>query len=131
MLVDIKTGMDMPKSPVEITAVANGTGDGQVPAGSHNIPFEPRRQFNRAGLVLNNGILYIAFAAHCDFNPSHGWVMSFDTANLTVKKTFISTPNDGRGGIWMSGTAPAVDGSGNIYFTTGNSLNERSKCFQR
>ena len=127
--VDIKTGLDMPNSPVEIAATATGTGDGQVPAGSHNIPFEPRRQFNRAGLVLNNGILYIAFAAHCDFNPSHGWVMSFDTVTLNRTHAFITTPNDGRGGIWMSGTAPAVDASGNIYFTTGNSLNEDPNVF--
>jgi hypothetical protein len=127
--IDITTGLDKPNSPVEITAIANGTGDGQVPAGSGHIPFEPRRQFNRAGLVLNNGILYIAFAAHCDFNPSHGWVMSFNPSTLGLIKTFIATPNDGRGGIWMSGTAPAVDPSGNLYVTTGNSLNESSTTF--
>ena len=87
--VDIRTGLDMPNSPVEITATVNGTGDGQVPANSGHIPFEPRRQFNRAGLVLNNGILYIAFGAHCDFNPSHGWIMSYDTSNLTVKMLLL------------------------------------------
>jgi hypothetical protein len=127
--IDIKTGLDMSNSPVEIADTINGTGDGQVPAGSGHIPFEPRRQFNRAALALNNGILYIVFAAHCDFNPSHGWVMSFDTATLNRTHSFITTPNDGRGGIWMSGTGPAIDAGGNIYFTTGNSLNEDPNVF--
>jgi hypothetical protein len=122
--IDITTGIDRSNSPVEINPILNGTGDGQVPAGSGHIPFEPRRQFNRAGLVLNNGILYIAFAAHCDNVPSHGLILSYSASTLGVLHTFITTPNDGRGGTWMSGTAPAVDANGNIYFTTGNALNE-------
>jgi hypothetical protein len=122
--IDITTGVDLSNSPVEITATATGTGDGQTPANSGVISFEPRRQFNRAGLVLNNGILYIAFAAHCDFVPSHGWILSYNPGTLTQLHAYNATPNEGRGGIWMSGTAPAVDAAGNIYFTTGNSLEQ-------
>jgi hypothetical protein len=124
--IDIKTGNDRPGSPVEIAATAMGTGDGQTSTNSGIINFRPRRQFNRAGLALNNGILYIAFAAHCDFNPCHGWVMSFDTVNLGLTHAYMTTPNDGRGGIWMTGGAPAIDVNGNLYFSTGNSLNQSS-----
>jgi F5/8 type C domain/Secretion system C-terminal sorting domain len=120
--IDITTGNERPNSPVEINPTVTGTGDGQISPGI--IQFNPRTQFNRAGLVLSNGNLYIAFAAHCDNNPSHGWIISYNAASLGFQHAYISTPNDGRGGIWMSGTAPAVDGSGNLYFTTGNSLNE-------
>jgi hypothetical protein len=120
--IDIRTGDERPNSPVEITPEVTGAGDGQTSPGL--IRFNPRTQFNRAGLVLANGMVYIAFAAHCDNNPSHGWIISYDAGSLALAHAYIATPNDGRGGIWMSGTAPAVDESGNIYFTTGNSLNE-------
>src|SRR5450432_4435564 len=120
--IDITTGNERPNSPVEITGTLNGAGDGQTTPG--RITFDPRRQFSRAGLVLSNGKVYISFASHCDDNPSHGWVLSYNSSTLAQVNAFISTPNDGRGGIWMSGTAPAVDESGNLYVTTGNSLNE-------
>jgi hypothetical protein len=120
--IDITTGIEKPNSPVEITATTTGTGDGQTSPGI--VSFDPRRQFNRAGLALSQGMVYIAFAAHCDNNPSHGWLLAYSAATLTQVHSYNATPNDGRGGIWMSGTAPAVDATGYIYFTTGNSLDE-------
>lgn len=122
--IDLSTGAEKTNSPVKITASAPGTGDGNV---SGNISFDPRRQFNRAGLVLSGGIVYIPYAAHCDWNPCHGWVLGYDAASLAQKIVYITTPNDGRGGIWMSGTAPAVDASGSLYFTTGNAYDDNSK----
>ena len=133
--IDITTGAEKPNSPVEINPTGvgtNGTGDGQTDAAKANdykgssgtIKFDPRRQFVRSGLALNNGTVYIAFAAHCDNNPSHGWIISYDAASLAQTHVFSATPNDGRGGIWMSGVAPAIDATGHIYFTSGNSLTE-------
>ena len=120
--VDITTGAERSNSPVDITASTPGTGDGQTSIGV--ITFDSRRQLNRAGLVLANGKVYVSFAAHCDFNPSHGWVISYNASNLTFVNSFCATPNDGRGGIWMAGVAPAVDASGNLYVATGNALVE-------
>ena len=122
--VDIKTGTERANSPVEIMPQGTGTGDGQTSFNSGIITFNPRTQFNRPALALNNGTVYIAFAAHCDMNPSHGWIVSYDANSLTQKNSFMTTPNDGRGGIWMSGVGPAIDASGNIYFSNGNDLNE-------
>jgi F5/8 type C domain/Secretion system C-terminal sorting domain/Fibronectin type III domain len=125
--IDITTGAERPFSPVEINPTnVTGTGDGQTGPNSGILSFNPRTQFNRAGLAMANGNVYIAFAAHCDNNPSHGWVISYKASDLSLAKAYVCTPNDGRGGIWMSGTAPAIDENGNIYFATGNSLNEHT-----
>lgn len=115
--ISLSTGSDTTNSPVEITAAYPGTGDGTD--GTY-IYFDPRRQFNRGGLALSHGIVYIPFAAHCDWDPCHGWLLGYNAATLAPKIVYATTPNDGRGGIWMSGAAPAVDANGNIYVTTGN-----------
>jgi hypothetical protein len=117
--INLGNGEEKPNSPVQIKASYPGTGDGSV---GGIIKFDPRRQFNRTGLVLSRGILYIAFAAHCDWNPCHGWLLGYDASTLQQKIVYNTTPNDGRGGIWMSGAAPAVDASGSLYFTTGNAI---------
>lgn len=116
--IDLSTGNEKPNSPVEIAASAPGTGNGSV---GGMVSFDPRRNFNRTGLVMSQGIVYIAFAAHCDWGDSHGWVLGYDGNTLAQRLVYTTTPNDGLGGIWMSGGAPAVDdATGAIYFTSGN-----------
>ena len=85
------------------------------------------RENQRPGLALSNGMVYIAWASHGDEGTYHGWVLGYQTANLTAVPTvFNSTPNTAsgltycKGGIWMSGGAPAFDAAGNMYVMTGN-----------
>lgn len=77
-------------------------------------------QNQRAGLVLNGNTIYIAWASHGDNGAYHGYVYSFDKTSLAQINVFNDTPTGNLGGIWMTGAAPAVDGSGNLYVITGN-----------
>jgi len=115
--LDIKTGAEKAGSPVTITAQVNGTGDGSV---GGVIAFDPKKQNQRPGLLLSNGIVYIGWASHCDWDPYHGWIIGYDATTLQQKIVYNTTPGGGEGGIWMSGAGPAADASGNIYVTTGN-----------
>ncbi len=116
--LDIATGAEKFGGPVVIQASVAGAGDGNNGAGQ--VPFEPQRHLNRPGLLLNNGIVYLAYASHCDVGPYHGWLFGFDAQNLALTNVFNATPNGGLGGIWQSGCGPASDANGNIYFVTGN-----------
>jgi len=119
--IDIATGVDK-KPAVVITASTPGTGQGTT---GGNVFLDPRRNNQRGGLTISNGIAYITFAAHCDWNYYHGWVIGYDITNSTFSNSpnivYCTTPNDGQGGIWMSAGAAAVDASGNLYVTSGNS----------
>ena len=103
--------------PVEILATVKGTGDG---ADGGTIAFNPQTEGQRSGLVLLNGIVYIAWASHEDADPYHGWLIGYDAATLAQKAVFNSTPDGQRGGFWMAGGAAAADSSGNLYIVTGN-----------
>jgi hypothetical protein len=113
--IDLITGKEKFSGPATIAATFPGTGDG-----SSTTTFAARAQNQRAGLVLANGEIYIAWASHEDNAPYYGWMMGYNAANLTQVSVFNDTPNAGWGGIWMGGAAPAVDGSGNLYVLTGN-----------
>ncbi|MBE7174049.1 MAG: hypothetical protein INR73_25975, partial [Williamsia sp.] len=115
--IDILTGAEKANSPVLISAAVFGGGDGQV---NGTINFNPQRQNQRPGLLLYNGVVYIAWASYCDWSPYHGWVLGYDATSLQRKYIYNDTPQGGTGGIWMSGQAPAVDDQGFIYLSTGN-----------
>jgi len=119
--IDIRDGHDI-IPPVEIIAKTSGTAPDAIDEGGGNkfVHLDPRRNNQRGGLLLSRGIVYITFAAHCDWNFYHGWVLGYDATTLQQRIVYCSTPNSSQGGIWMSGGAPAVDASGNIYVTTGN-----------
>lgn len=115
--LDIVTGAEKSHGPVVIHARVAGSGDGSVDG---FVYFDPLRNNQRAGLLLANGLIYIAWASHCDIGPYHGWVMSYDALTLQQEGVWNSTPNMGLGGVWQAGGAPAADEEGNVYFATGN-----------
>jgi Bacterial Ig-like domain (group 3)/PQQ-like domain len=103
--------------PVVIQATVPGTGDGSV---GGQVSFDPLKQHNRPGLLLENGHVILAWASHCDNGPYHGWVMSYNAGTLAQEAVFNTSPNSGLGGIWMSGDGVAADISGYLYLATGN-----------
>jgi hypothetical protein len=123
--LNLQTGAIVRQTPVQ--GDAPGT-DGDSVGG--RIAFRPMRQLNRPGLLLDQGILYVAFGGHCDKEPYHGWLFAYDAATLTRRAIFLTTPDkdprnknqgfSGEGGVWMSGQGPSADSSGNIYISIGN-----------
>jgi hypothetical protein len=114
--LDLASGSEKGPGPVVITAVADGTGDGSQ---GGKLTFDSLHQLNRPGLLLLNGSIYVAFASHCDFGPYHGWLFAYDAATFTQQSVFVTTPNGGLGGFWMSGSGIAADAA-SIYISSGN-----------
>jgi len=117
-MLDITTGADKPNSPVVIQASVPGSGTGYD--GQGNVLWDPLIANQRSGLLLMNGVVYIAFASFCDPPNYHGWLLAYDAASLQQLQAFNSSPNGWGNGIWGSGAAPAADADGNIYVSTGN-----------
>jgi hypothetical protein len=123
--LDISTGTEKLGGPVNISASYPGNGDGSV---NGIINFTSHMQLQRPALLLSNGMIYIAFGSYGDATPSHGWMMAYDANTLYRTAVYVSTPDyvineqqlPGLGSIWQGGEGPAADGSGNIYFVTGN-----------
>jgi hypothetical protein len=116
--LDLTTGSERPNSPVVIAATYPGTNS--LDSANGLITFDPFKHNQRAGLALVNGIVYIAWSSHCDWEPYHGWLIGYDATTLQQAVVFMTTPNGREGAIWMSGQAPAADTNGNLYISVGN-----------
>jgi len=83
-----------------------------------------RGALQRAGLLMINDVLYIAFANIVpDPNDQHwsqeGFVQTFNARDLKQRfAVFQTTPSGRKGGIWQGGRGIATDGLGNIYVST-------------
>jgi hypothetical protein len=115
--LDIRTGAEMANSPVTITATCAGNGDG---SSANVLTFDPQKQNQRSALSLIDGVLYFAWASHCDWGPYHGWVAGYDATTLQQVVLYNDTPNGSNGGIWMSGQGIAADTNGNLFLSVGN-----------
>ncbi len=115
--LDITTGLEMPHSPVTITASVPGTGQASVDG---MVSFDPLLQHDRPALTLANGVVYLSFASHCDISPYHGWILGYDETMLTQEVVYNTTPNGSLGGIWEAGCGPGVDTNGDLITITGN-----------
>jgi hypothetical protein len=115
--LDITTGAELFGGPTTIQATYPGTGPNSI---GSNVVFDPAQYKERTGLLLLGGVIYTAWASHCDFDPYNGWVISYDATTLVQKSVLNVTPNGVRGAIWQSGAGLAADSLGNIYFLDGN-----------
>jgi hypothetical protein len=115
--LDIASGQEKFGGPVVVAASVPGLGYDSV---NGSVTFNPRTQNQRSGLALANGIVYVAWGAHDDVDPYHGWVMSYNAATLQQVGVFCTTPDGHKTGIWQSGQPPSIDAAGNVFLMTGN-----------
>ena len=121
--LDVATGSEKYNAPVTIAASVPGTGDGSL---NGMVSFDSQHHHQRSGLAEAGGKIYVAFAAHEDATPYHGWVIAYKAINVQQQMAvFNTTPNGingADGGIWAGGSAPAVDSGGDVYISTGNGV---------
>ncbi len=115
--LDLTTGAEEFGGPTEVQASYPGTGDNST---NGNVIFSPGQYAERAGLLLLNGVIYTTWTSHCDIRPYTGWIISYDQSTLRQVSVLNLTPNGNEGSMWMSGTAPAADANGNIFFLQAN-----------
>lgn len=87
----------------------------------------PLRHRNRAGLLLSEGIVYVAFSSFiCDHpNAYSGWVMGYRTDDLALVAQWrthkpVDSNDAGSSGIWQSGRGLVASEDGTIFLMTGN-----------
>ena len=102
--LDLATGADLPESPAVVKAEG----------------FDALMQNQRPALLLANGMVYVAYASHCDRQPYHGYLMAYDARTLQQTGVFNTSPTGSEASIWQSGQGPSADAEGNVYVVTGN-----------
>jgi hypothetical protein len=103
-------------SPVEITAAYSGSGPN---SDRGQLTFNPMQYKERAALLLSQGVIYTAWASHCDDEPYNGWIMGYNETTLAQSVVFNLTANGDEGAIWGTGGL-AADSTGAIYGVAGN-----------
>lgn len=116
--LDITTGSEEFGGPTTVKARYPGTGDN-----SHDgyVYFDPAQYAERQGLLLLNGVIYLAWTSHCDQRPYTGWIIGYSESTLSRTGVLDVTPNGYEGSIWQSGAGMASDGEA-IYFLDANGL---------
>ncbi len=85
------------------------------------LTFGPIMHWQRPGLLLWGGVVYVAFGSHEDQTPYHGWLFGYNASTLAQTVVYCSTPNGSEGGFWQGGAGLALDPStGYLYAATGN-----------
>ena len=132
-ILDANTLADK-KPPVLIAGNADN-GGGEI-ANGFTTPYQKMRA--GLGLLTNangNKAVVVSFSINGENpnGPGHGFVVAYDARGLNRDPGFAPTPaiwnvtpGGGAGGVWMSGSGPAIDGD-DIYLATGNGMDPGTK----
>jgi hypothetical protein len=115
--LDLTTGAELFGGPMEIRGGYPGTGDNST---GGRVTFDPQQYVSRPGLLLFNGVVYMAWGSHCDNRPYTGWVMGYNATTLAKQSVLNLAPNGSGAAVWMAGAGLAADLSGNIYILVAN-----------
>ena len=127
-ILDANTLAD--KQPAVLIAGNADNGGGEISNGL-TTPYQKLRA--GLGLLTDGGgskAIIISFSINGEKpqGPGHGFVVAYDVRGLNRDPGFTPTPaiwnvtpGGGAGGIWMSGSGPAIDGN-DIYLATGNGM---------
>ncbi|MBV9886405.1 MAG: chitobiase/beta-hexosaminidase C-terminal domain-containing protein, partial [Acidobacteria bacterium] len=132
--LDITSGAEKFGGPVLITASIRGNGNG---SSGGTLTFDQKWHNNRAGLLLLNGFVYIAFGSHGDNGPWHGWIFAYNASTLQQTSVWCSSANGIGAGIWMGGSGLAADTlnptgnspGGRLFIATGNGTFDATKPY--
>jgi hypothetical protein len=115
--MDLGTGFEKFGGPVDV----NGTVTGKI--GPISLITSGKSMMARPGLLLSQGILYMAFGSNgCDAGGTRGWVLAYGASSLLQMGVFNTAPDStiAHGNIWQSGGGLASDDNGHIFFSTAN-----------
>ncbi len=86
-----------------------------------SIVANPAYELQRASLALDAGRVIIGFGGNSgDCGQYHGLVVSAPE-NGSPSSTFVVAAPFNQGAVWMGGAAPAIDVTGDVWVSTGNS----------
>jgi Abnormal spindle-like microcephaly-assoc'd, ASPM-SPD-2-Hydin/Domain of unknown function (DUF5979)/PQQ-like domain len=108
--IEVATGQEKAGFPVELGGTAQN---------APGVSFYPTDELQRPGLLLMEGVVYAAFAGHCDTSPWQGWIFGVSTAGQ-VKARWTTDSTAQGAGIWQSGAGITSDGPGTMLVSTGN-----------
>lgn len=116
--ISAATGEEEPHYPVSIAG---------TPSNTPGVPFNESYEAQRPGLLLLNGVVYMAFASDCDITPYRGIVVGVSTSTHEITTMWsdeagVGTGEDSQAGIWQSGGGLVSDIPGRIILATGNGV---------
>jgi hypothetical protein len=126
----ILNAVDLADKQAPVLVEGNPDNGGSGIANGLAMPYQKMRA--GLGLLTAGGdkavILSFSMNGENPNGPGHGFVVAYDVRGLNRDPGFTPTPsiwsvtpNGGAGGIWMSGSGPAIENN-DIYFTTGNGM---------
>ncbi len=115
--LDITSGAEKFGGPVVIKASSSYLSP--LTGKTYNTTFNSLHQMNRPGLLLMEGVVYLAFGSNSCNDDATGWILSYSASNLGQMAAFNTSPQHGLASVWQTGNGIAADENNNIFFETG------------